>query len=387
MKKFLPVIALLLCSTPAALAWNCPTGQIRQQAPPGTPTTAPFYDVVEGIAFICVPSTPPPPTTPPNQTQNQSQSQTQNSSANSNATSNSSTSSKSTSSAMGGNSTSIATGGSATATGGSSGVKNSGNSALSNSGNSSNTNNNSAQGGSGGYATSSNNSAGNVTSFSSIDNQVRQTPIAYAPDAAFTTSPCVKGFSGGVSTPGIAGSLGLSKTDKGCDSRQTAVIFFALGNKTAAAKMLCSTDASKRAKLSLEECLAIVAPPQPQVIVREPLVAQPAPPQVIVIQAPTPVPAVVKSSGTLQDLGGFRVTRSYSTNLCPTTSVVLGANGVQILNKAISLSTHGEVILVGNVYTTAVATSYLRKHGVNKVVIRAADEQDSFVGVQIWSAE
>src|ERR1035438_5267490 len=51
-------IALMLCVP--AFAWNCPAGQIRQQAPAGTPTTTPYYDVVEGIAFICVPSTPTP---------------------------------------------------------------------------------------------------------------------------------------------------------------------------------------------------------------------------------------------------------------------------------------------------------------------------------------
>ena len=89
----------------------------------------------------------------------------------------------------------------------------------------------------------------------------------------------------------------------------------------------------------------------------------------------------------MQDLGSFRVTRSYSTNLCPTIQTILGPGGVQILNRAVTLSANGEVILIGNVYTTAVATSYLRKHGVSKVTIRAADEQDSSVGVQIWSAQ
>jgi hypothetical protein len=53
----------------------------------------------------------------------------------------------------------------------------------------------------------------------------------------------------------------------------------------------------------------------------------------------------------------------------------------------VELSNQGEVILIGNVYTTAVATSYLRKHGVSKVVVKAADEQDSSVDVEIWSAE
>ena len=68
MKAVIAVVGLalaMLCS-PAAKAWNCPSGQIRQQAPAGTPTSTPYYDVVEGIAFICVPTTPP--TTPSTKT-------------------------------------------------------------------------------------------------------------------------------------------------------------------------------------------------------------------------------------------------------------------------------------------------------------------------------
>src|SRR5208282_1659058 len=97
---------LAVTLVPSVRAWNCPSGQIRQQAPAGTPTNAPYYDVVEGIAFICVPATPPvtPPTTTPS-------SSTSSSSANS-------------------TSTSQATGGS-----------------VSNSGNNANTNKNTAQGG------------------------------------------------------------------------------------------------------------------------------------------------------------------------------------------------------------------------------------------------
>jgi hypothetical protein len=77
--------------------------------------------------------------------------------------------------------------------------------------------------------------------------------MAYAPDN-LNTSPCVKGFSGGGAGPMGAMSFGFSKTDKGCDSRQTAVIFHGLHNDFAAAKILCSTDAAKRAHLTLEEC-------------------------------------------------------------------------------------------------------------------------------------
>ena len=50
------MLALAALCSPAAKAWNCPAGQIRQQAPAGTPASTPYYDVVEGIAFICVPA-------------------------------------------------------------------------------------------------------------------------------------------------------------------------------------------------------------------------------------------------------------------------------------------------------------------------------------------
>lgn len=250
MQKYLPALVLAFMCTSSAFGWTCPKGQHWVQTPGQT-------NVEVGS---CVSDTPPTTGDPKT---SQSQTQSQNSSSNSNSTSNSKANSSSTSNATGGSSTSTATGGSATATGGSS--------------------------------TASNNSSGNVTTFSSVENQVRQTPMAYAPDAAFTTSPCIKGFSGGLSFPGGAGTGGLSKTDKGCDSRQTAVIFHALGNDTAAAKLLCSTDASKRAKLTLKECLAIVVPPVPQILIRE----NPAPsaPQVIILPAPAVLQPLVSPLG------------------------------------------------------------------------------------------
>jgi hypothetical protein len=379
MKKFLSVVALLLCSTPAALAWNCPTGQIRQQAPPGTPTTAPFYDVVEGIAFICVPSTPP--TQPPTATQTQNQ--TQNSSSNSAATSTSGASSKSTSNATGGNSTSTALGGSATATGGSSAVKNSGNSTLTNSGNSSNTN----------TSTQSNNSSGNSTSF--VENQVRQTPFAYAPDAAFTTSPCVKGFSGGVSSPGLAGSLGISKTDKGCDSRQTAVVFFALGNKTAAARILCSSDAAKRAKLTLDECLAIVAPPVPQIVVPE----APVPPQPQVIIVPVPTPAPVPVAVPAPECSQRKAPQAvHYTRVCKQSTKVANIGFCRLYNGtpapgcyvlldeavgAIGSNNNSRILLTGPVDSGKVVL-YLKTHNIslNRITLKLADEQNGTLTVQ-----
>jgi hypothetical protein len=246
-----------------------------------------------------------------------------------------------------------------------------------------------------------------VTSFSSTDNQVRQTPPAYAPDAAFTTSPCVKGFSGGVSSPGLAGSLGISKTDKGCDSRQAAVIFFALGNKTAAARILCSTDAAKRAKLTVDECLAIVAPTQ-QVIVREAPVALPAPPpQVIVIQAPQPVlqPQVVPQAVVAPPQPDCKLRTVASSvhyqRVCKASVRVatIGTcrlhNGTPesgcyiVLDEAIGAAKNNERILLTGPIESGRVISYLKQHKISldRITLKLADEQNSTLLVQIEIGE
>lgn len=186
----------------------------------------------------------------------------------------------------------------------------------------------------------------------------------------------------------FGGSLSGGKIDKNCAILETARSFASMNARLAYCKTMLINKFAKQAGITLEDCMRV---PQAAII---PAVQAPPPPVTptpIIINLPPPaaiVPAIqpVKSAGTLQDLGTFKVTRSYSTNLCPTVQTILGPGGIQILNRAVTLSENGEVILIGNVYTTAVATSYLRKHGVSRVVIRAADEQDSSVGVQIWSA-
>ena len=416
MKKFLPaILALLFCSTPA-FAWNC-SDSLAARVPVPSGTSGSFgngdgqlflgtgTEGVKGQLYQCQVPKPPvtPPTPPTTSKQNQTQQQSQTQSANS--TSSSSSKATSNASAQGGTSNSNSQGGNAT--GGS--VSGSGNSqsTLKNSGNSSNTNSNSAQGGTGGTASSSNNSSGNVTSFSSVDNQVRQTPPAYAPDAAFTTSPCVKGFSGGVSSPGLAGSLGISKTDKGCDSRQAAVIFFALGNKTAAARILCSTDAAKRAKLTVDECLAIVAPTQ-QVIVREAPVTLPAPPpQVIVIQAPQPVlqPQVVPQAVVAPPQPDCKLRTVASsvhyTRVCKASVRVatIGTCGLHngtpesgcyiVLDEAIGAAKNNERILLTGPIESGRVISYLKQHKISldRITLKLADEQNSTLLVQIEIGE
>jgi hypothetical protein len=139
-----------------------------------------------------------------------------------------------------------------------------------------------------GQSQSSNSSAsaannGNNSNNSTV-NVPRQTPFAYSPEA-LPTSPCFKGYSAGASSPLIAGSFGGGKIDKGCEARETARSFALLGNPTAAAKLLCSTEASKRAGLTPDECMNIILPvtpvapvaPAPVVIIVPSSVATPSP--------------------------------------------------------------------------------------------------------------
>jgi hypothetical protein len=98
------------------------------------------------------------------------------------------------------------------------------------------------------------------------------------------TAPCLGSIGGAAqSVPGGI-SFGASRVDKGCDARQTAMMFaVALHNPEAAARILCVTRAAKAAKLTLAQCLVMVAP-APIVVV-----APPAPAPVPVI-APVAVP-------------------------------------------------------------------------------------------------
>jgi hypothetical protein len=138
-----------------------------------------------------------------------------------------------------------------------------------------------------------NNSSGNTTTYTSTSTyrEVRQVPTAYAPDA-LPTAPCFKPITGGGSSPFFGISFGAGKIDKGCDARETARSFYAMHNYTAAAKILCSTDAAKRAHLTMEDCSdyeeSVAAPAPPPVVVNvAPAVAAPAPPAAAPAPAPT----------------------------------------------------------------------------------------------------
>lgn len=357
--KITGLAALLLMFSTGAFAWNCPTGQIRQQAPQGTPTTAPYYDVVEGIAFICVPANPSP--TPSSSTQQQSQQQNQSTTNNlQNTSTNKNTSASNSTSSANSNSTSNS----------SSASSSSSKSAVNNSGNSSAT---------GGNASAANNSQGNVSSYESSYQEVRQNPGAYAP-TVYSTAPCSKGVSGGASTPSVAATFGIVLTDKGCDSRQTAVIFHGIGNDFAAAKILCSTDAAKRAHLTTDECLLVVAPPP--VVVNTPAPA----PTVIVVPTPTPVAAVIpqptvevpvlKQTSTLYDIGSCTMTNLHLTNVCKR---MLDDAALRLENRP-----NARLVLTGPV-ESAQAAGFLRNRvSRSRIELRLADEQDYTLNIQLF---
>jgi hypothetical protein len=280
MKAVIAAVVLVLATlcSPAATAWNCPAGQQRVQAPAGTPTTAPYYDVVEGIAFVCepIPTTPPPSTS--------------GSSANAASNANSTSTSNSSSQANGGNATSTATGGnqqqkqnqSQTATGGNATGGNA-----------------SAQGGT---ATASGNGVGNGNNSNNYSNTTNVSAAAASPYAppSFSTATCFKGFSGGASAVAGGISFGGGKIDQNCAELEAAR---QAPNLLVFCEQYVKVKYVKAAGVTLEQCMqpkpvaitvvapAIVAQAQPIVVNVQPVVV-PAPAVNIIVPA-APAPSVV----------------------------------------------------------------------------------------------
>lgn len=265
-------IALLLCAS--ALAWDCPKGQIRQQAPPGTPTTTPYYDVVEGIAFICVPSTPTTPSTGSNSNvNNNTNNNTNNNSANSSSTSNTKVNTTvklnntlSNTQSQNQNQSQTATGGNATS---------------------------SATGGAGGSATATGNGDGSNNNTSIYDAAHIPVNTAIAPPI-LPTAPCTKGYSAGGQGASLGLSGGFSRVDQGCDDRELARAFEGPQTK-ASCKILVNTKKAKKAGVTMDDCLAgsrgtviFQSLPAPAPIAQAPIVI-PAP---LVSVTVTPAPVV-----------------------------------------------------------------------------------------------
>jgi hypothetical protein len=326
MKTLLRFTALVLLSAAPAMAWNCPTGQRRVQAPTGTPTSTPFYDVVEGIAFICEPTTPPtPPTNPPS---------TSNSTSSANSSSNSSSNSAANSSSSANNSVNNsvkvdAKGGTATATGGS--VKNSGNSSNTN------TNTNVANGGAGGAVKNSGNSSlsnvGNASSNqtqsqtqsasangngvgngNNSNNYSNSTKVEAAAATAFassmTTANCAVGFGAGGQL--IAGGVSFSgaKIDKNCASLEAAR---AARNIKAFCKVYITNKFVKAAGVTLEDCLESTPIPVVPVEKIEKSVVVPVP---VTVNVPAPEPRIIVTTNQRVELPSCVMYGGSLTNTC-----------------------------------------------------------------------
>lgn len=248
--KALRLLFVAMILTLPCFAWNCPAGEIRQQAPAGTATNTPYYDVVEGIAFICVPtptSVAPTSTGTTNtlsntNTESSTNTNTANSASNSNSTSNS------TSAASSNQTQQQKQGQSQTARGG---------------------NATSSSSATGGNATGNGNNSNNTT----VEAPKIPVASAYAP-TALPSAPCVKGYGGGAQTATFGASFGAGKIDQGCDERETARAFALLGSKLAACKVMVQGKEAKKAGVTMEDCMGVPA----QVNAAVPTQVQVAPP-------------------------------------------------------------------------------------------------------------
>jgi hypothetical protein len=178
------------------------------------------------------------------------------------------------------------------------------------------------------------NNAGNVqssdTSVNTTYKQVRQAPMAYAPDA-YPSAPCRVSGSAGVSSPVGGVSLGGSKMDNECDKRETARAFALLGNQEAAAKILCETKAAKAAHLTMDDCLKMAPvqikdeaqveskPLPPVPLIFSPLILTPAPVTQLVPPIPPEPPTnlIAKKTEMHPKVVHHTVLKKKSQTTCP----------------------------------------------------------------------
>lgn len=167
-------------------------------------------------------------------------------------------------------------------------------------------------------------SNGNGSNDTNIDyRNPRQTATAIAP-AQFPSASCFKTYGGAGQGPAFGFSVGAGRIDRDCSARELARSFMGINNPTAAARILCSTADAKRAKLTLEQCLAI-AQPAPVFAEQNPTPAA-APP--VIVTNPTPnitvnIPAPVVQAAQITPAAPAAATipvtkaRHHVTATCP----------------------------------------------------------------------
>lgn len=74
------------------------------------------------------------------------------------------------------------------------------------------------------------------------------------------TADCIKGNSGGAQTAPFGLTLGLSKEAEGCEIRHDALVYLAGGSRLAYCKMMITGKKSKKAHITLEDCMAAIPP-------------------------------------------------------------------------------------------------------------------------------
>lgn len=263
-RTLISLISFMLLSL-SAFAWPACSGN-WVQVPTGTSSANGAIEITgDNLTFQC--QTPKPPTATPIQNTN-TNTNTNTNKATSSSAANAGATAGSSSTATGGN----ATGGSATATGG--------NQKQGQSQSSSNQNQSSAS------VEGNNSSYDNVT-------EIKPASASAITPTLIPTAPCLGSVGGAGQAIAGGGSFGFTRVDKGCDSRQAALLFaVSLHNPEAAARIMCSTRAAKQAKLTLGQCLATVAPTP--VVINAPVVTPaPAPIAVTINVPPAPEPKLI----------------------------------------------------------------------------------------------
>jgi hypothetical protein len=298
-------VVIMLLSGSTAFAWNCSdplasrvdVGTTQPSGSSGDGDNQWFKGTgSEGLAghyYICeTPKTTPPPTDLGSNSNTNSNSNN-NSNSNSNKNKNSNKNNNNANGGAGGQggsvsgsgnstNTNTANGGNATANGGNANQSQGQKQGQSQS--SSNTNTSTS-------AASNNGNGSNNASYSSETNiAAPKIPVAtaYAP-TTLPTSPCTKGFGGGVQTMPVGGTFGMSSVDKNC------VILEAARNAPnilTFCKIYITHKAVKAAHVTLDDCMKSYDIPEP--VVKEIIKEVPVPVEVIkevpvVKEVPAPV--------------------------------------------------------------------------------------------------
>lgn len=107
---------------------------------------------------------------------------------------------------------------------------------------------------------------GNGSNNTTVTTEAPKIPVSSAFATAYPTSPCIKGYGAGVQTMAAGVSLSGGKVDENCAALETARSYALIGSKLAACKIITSTKASKKAGVTLADCMNEPTPPPATVL-------------------------------------------------------------------------------------------------------------------------